>query len=90
MRVHISIHGQVQGVFFRHSAKQEAERLGIVGWVRNNPDGSVEIEAEGDKVQLEEFVRWCQKGPPSSYVEKVDVEWGETTVNFKTFEILRV
>ena len=58
MQAHIRIYGQVQGVFFRSYAKEVADRLGLVGWVKNNPDGSVETVAEGSKEKLEEFVKW--------------------------------
>lgn len=86
--VNIKIYGQVQGVFFRHSAKQEAEQLGIVGWTRNNADGSVEIEAEGSEKQLEEFIKWCKKGPVAANVEKVEVEWKKDLEEFEGFEII--
>lgn len=83
----IKVYGQVQGVFFRHSAKRIAERLGLVGWVRNADDGSVEVLAQGPKDKLEEFVAWCKKGPPAAKVEKVEIEWGEETRKFSKFEI---
>lgn len=88
MQVRIAIFGQVQGVFFRHSAKREAERLGLVGWVRNADDGSVEALAQGPKDKLEEFVAWCKKGPPAAKVEKVEVEWGEASNQFDNFNIV--
>lgn len=85
--VHIVISGRVQGVFFRQSAKREAEKLGIGGWARNNSDGSVEIEAEGDKAQLEEFIKWCKKGPSVAFVNNVEVEWSDYTEGFEEFSI---
>lgn len=87
-RVHIKIYGQVQGVFFRAYAKEMADRLGIVGWVRNNDDGSVEVLAEGPKDKLEEFVRWCKEGPSLAQVEKVEVDEQKTEDEFGNFEIV--
>lgn len=88
VQVKVRIYGQVQGVFFRHSAKREAERLGLVGWVKNNDDGSVEVLAQGPKDKLEEFVAWCKKGPPSASVEDVEVSWSRETDAFGSFEII--
>lgn len=88
-RVHILVSGMVQGVFFRHSARQLAEKLGLVGWIRNNPDGTVEALAQGEKKSLEEFIAWCKKGPSASQVEKVDIEWDDKQGDHNDFEILR-
>lgn len=73
----IRIFGRVQGVFFRASAREEARRLGLAGFARNEPDGSVLIEAEGDEPALERFVAWCRQGPPGARVERLDVEHGD-------------
>ena len=73
----IRICGRVQGVFFRASAREEARRLGLAGFARNEPDGSVLIEAEGAEAALERFIAWCRRGPPGARVERVDVEHGE-------------
>jgi acylphosphatase len=64
----IRVSGKVQGVFFRASTKTEADRLGIAGFVRNEPDGSVFIDAEGPDVALAEFTNWCRKGPSHARV----------------------
>ncbi|MBI2327581.1 acylphosphatase [Candidatus Curtissbacteria bacterium] len=88
VQVKVRIYGSVQGVFFRHSARKEAERLGLTGWVRNSDDGSVEAIAEGSKDKLEEFVAWCKKGPTAAEVEKVQVEWNEADENLERFEIV--
>jgi acylphosphatase len=61
----------VQGVWYRGSARAEARRLGLVGWARNRPDGSVEVLAEGPSERLEEFVEWCRRGPPAARVRTV-------------------
>lgn len=88
MQVNIRIAGQVQGVFFRRSAKEEADRLAIGGWVRNNRDGSVEIMAVGPKDQLDQFAAWCKKGPREAKVEKVDIKWEQNSKDFDKFEII--
>ena len=74
--VAIRISGKVQGVFFRASAQQEAERLGIKGYTRNEPDGSVYIEAEGQDERLQQFIAWCWKGPTRARVDQVTVSEG--------------
>jgi acylphosphatase len=63
--------GKVQGVFFRHSARLEAERLGIRGAARNLPDGSVEVLAAGDAAALDALREWLRRGPPLARVEEV-------------------
>ena len=75
--VHIVVHGRVQGVFFRAGTQKAAEGLGLAGWVKNCPDGSVEIHAEGNKEELEELVAWCRKGPPLASVSNMDLNWIE-------------
>ncbi|MEA1885837.1 MAG: acylphosphatase [Bacteroidota bacterium] len=70
----IRIKGRVQGVGFRHSAVREAKKNGITGYVRNAADGSVEIEAEGSRDSLNDFVEWCRKGPGFGYVESVTAD----------------
>ena len=88
--INFSIHikGRVQGVFFRASAKTEAERLGLTGFVRNNPDGSVHAEVEGEQKDIDEFISWCRSGPPLAKVTSVLSQPGELK-NFKTFELRR-
>ncbi len=89
MRRHlgIKIYGSVQGVFYRHSAKKEAEKLGITGFARNEPDGTVYIEAEGEEKDLEKFLGWCRKGPSLAQVQKVESEFSRELKNFKEFTI---
>jgi len=72
-RVRVVISGLVQGVFFRDSARRQAERLGVTGWVRNLPDGRVEAVFEGDSAWVRELVQWCHRGPPGAEVEEVSV-----------------
>ena len=69
----IRVHGRVQGVSFRAAARAEARRLGLAGFARNEPDGSVAIEVEGDEAALAAFVAWCRVGPPAARVERVEV-----------------
>ncbi len=71
----ITVTGRVQGVFFRASAMEAALSLGLAGWVRNLPDGSVEVYAEGGKSLVMEMIEWCRQGPPLAAVSGVDVRW---------------
>lgn len=69
----IKVFGQVQGVFFRITAKEKAEKLGIKILAENKPDGSVYIDAEGEEEKLDKFIKWCHIGPSLAQVEKVEV-----------------
>jgi len=69
----IKISGKVQGVWFRVEAKKLAEKLGIRGWVRNEPDGTVLIQVEGKKFALDDFIKWCHLGPERAKVEKIEI-----------------
>jgi acylphosphatase len=71
--VTLKVTGRVQGVSFRWYAAREAERLGVTGWVRNEPDGSVAAHAQGDADAVEAFVAWCRRGPSSASVRDVAV-----------------
>ncbi len=86
-QVHLNISGFVQGVFFRASAQQAARKLDLSGFVRNLPDGSVEIIAEGDEPLLNRLVEWCRKGPPGARVDEVTVDWKSAENRFKGFNI---
>ena len=72
-RVQVVISGVVQGVGFRYATSCEARRLGLSGWVRNLPDGRVELSAEGERDRLEQLLVWCRQGPPHAKVQSVDV-----------------
>jgi len=76
VRASLVISGEVQGVFYRQSAVEEARSLGLDGWIRNLPDGRVEAEAEGERAAVEAFVAWCRRGPPSARVVGVEQAWG--------------
>lgn len=71
--LNIKVYGLVQGIFYRATAKKEAEKLGIFGFARNEPDGSVYIEAEGEEKDLNQFIKWCKTGPSLSRVDKVEI-----------------
>jgi acylphosphatase len=75
VRVRIRVIGRVQGVAFRASTVDEAERLGLAGFVRNLRDGSVEVEAEGERKLVESLMHWCRRGPPAARVDSVESEW---------------
>jgi acylphosphatase len=84
----IRISGVVQGVFFRASTKERADSLKITGFVSNEPDGSVYVEAEGEEQDLSAFIQWCQQGPPRAKVQKFDMR-EEGLKNFARFVIAR-
>ncbi|MBP1748706.1 MAG: Acylphosphate phosphohydrolase [Deltaproteobacteria bacterium] len=86
-RAHIIVHGIVQGVYFRYRTQQEATGLDLTGWVKNLPDGSVEIMCEGEKEAVETLVRWSRTGPSGAFVERADVSFEKYTGGFPTFEI---
>ena len=73
VRRRVVVHGRVQGVFFRDSVRQRADGRGLAGWVRNRDDGAVEAVFEGDEEAAEDLVRFCESGPSSADVERVDV-----------------
>ncbi len=72
--VQIIVIGEVQGVFYRASAKDAANKLGIKGWIKNSADGSVEVRASGPETLLQQFIQWCAKGPARAKVSKVLIE----------------
>jgi len=84
----LKVSGKVQGVFFRASTEDVAEKLGIKGFVRNEINGSVYIEAEGEEKILKQFVDWCHHGPPHAVVENVSVVEGDVQ-HYTKFEINR-
>jgi len=71
--VSLRIEGRVQGVMFRDSARMEARRLGVAGSIRNEPDGTVSAEAEGEDAAVDRFIEWCREGPPPAEVTGVAV-----------------
>jgi len=87
-RLHIRISGDVQGVFFRAGAQSEALRLGLRGFVRNLPDGSVEVVAEGEEGALKRMLAWCMRGPKGASVSDVESEMLEASGEFSGFRIV--
>jgi acylphosphatase len=86
-RLHGIVSGIVQGVNFRWFAQRRAVELGLVGYVRNRSDGSVEFVAEGTRGALERMLDAVRVGPPSAVVENVDAQWGASTGEYHRFEI---
>jgi acylphosphatase len=76
-RARIVVRGRVQGVFFRAETRDRARSLGLSGWVRNVPDGSVEAVFEGGRDRIESILEWCRSGPGFAEVEDMDVAWEE-------------
>lgn len=86
--VRLVIKGKVQGVFYRATAKDVADLIGIKGWVRNLPDDNVEIVATAAEDVLQKFIAWCKQGPPRAWVDEVVVEEMDPG-EFKGFKIIR-
>ena len=87
-RVRAIVRGRVQGVFFRDFARKHAQRLGLVGWVRNLSDGmSVEVIAEGPPAALQELVAHLRRGPAGAYVQANDVKWEPARSEFSSFRV---
>jgi acylphosphatase len=78
-RALVRVRGRVQGVFFRAETRDRAWSLGVAGWVRNAPDGSVEAVFEGEEERVRSLVEWCRRGPSGARVDGVDVHWEEPT-----------
>jgi acylphosphatase len=76
-RAHVVIRGRVQGVFFRVETRDRARSLGLSGWVRNTPNGTVEAVFEGDRGRIESMLAWCRRGPAMARVDDVEVSWEE-------------
>ena len=74
-RAHVVVRGRVQGVWYRGSMQAEARRLGVAGWVRNLPDGSVAAEIEGERTAVDALIAWARQGPPGARVDDVRVQW---------------
>ncbi|MDY0906049.1 acylphosphatase [Pedobacter sp. CFBP9032] len=86
--IDIKVTGKVQGVFFRASTKAVADQMGIRGFVKNEKDGSVYIEAEAEQFILDAFIDWCKEGPEKSVVENVEISDGGLK-DFRNFEVVK-
>jgi acylphosphatase len=80
-----AVRGRVQHVGFRHYASAEAGKLGILGWIRNNSNGDVDVHAEGKPENLKKFLSWLRKGPPYGRVDDVSVNWLPPDGTYKRF-----
>ena len=86
-RLEATVIGLVQGVFFRQSTQREAARLLLVGWVANQPDGTVRVVAEGDESALRQLLDYLHRGPAKAWVERVETSWTEATGEFTDFRV---
>ena len=87
VRLHCIIKGRVQGVCFRQYTVDEAETLGLTGWVRNRSDGTVELVAEGESDKLKRLEEWCRQGPSYAHVTSVQAEYSDATREFGGFQV---
>jgi acylphosphatase len=87
VRRRVVVRGEVQGVFFRDSTRNEAESRGVSGWVKNRDDGAVEAVFEGPKEAVEAMLEWCRSGPARADVEDMDVSVDEDPDGLSGFEV---
>lgn len=87
VRAKVRFHGRVQGVYFRAHCEEQARAMGLSGYVRNLPKGSVEAMFEGDRSVVEACIEWNRTSQPAARVTSVDIEWSEATGEFRGFEI---
>lgn len=88
-QLQLVVRGRVQSVYFPASAQREARRLGIGGWVKLRPDGTLEILAEGEETAIRELYAWAQRGPSAARVDRVDTRWRSYTGEFVDFRIVQ-
>jgi acylphosphatase len=86
-RLEAIVHGLVQGVSFRYYTRQQAQRLGLTGWVANRPDGTVQVVAEGPDTALGTFSNFLLAGPPHARVDLVAADWLDATGEFRGFTV---
>ena len=85
---HATVRGRVQGVFFRDFVRRHASDLALTGYVRNlSHPRAVEVQAEGERSQLEKLLHHLHRGPPGAKVEEVELSWGDYTGNFSNFRV---
>lgn len=89
VRAHVLFYGRVQGVFFRANCQRKAVELGVAGWVRNLPDGSVEAVMEGEEGRVKELIQWCRHNQPYARVTDVRVEWEQPRGESGPFRVVR-
>lgn len=86
-QLHAIVHGHVQGVSFRYYTQRRAQALGVTGWVRNLPAGTVEVIAEGTQQQLDELIAFLRQGPAGACVTALDVDWLPASGQYADFNI---
>lgn len=87
VQAHLVVRGKVQGVYFRLSTKEQADALGLAGWVRNCSDGSVEMVVRGDSQSIEKLIAWCYYGPSHARVKDVRVDWQKEEGEMSDFAV---
>jgi len=87
VRAELQISGQVQGVWFRQSAKQTALKYDVCGWVCNRPDGSVAVVLEGERTAVQAVIDWCHHGPEMARVDDLQIDWKNPTGEFDRFQV---
>lgn len=87
-RAIIVVQGRVQGVFFRQETKSKAQEFGLLGWVKNEDDGTVKIVAEGEGEKIKELIKWLRVGPRFARVDEVKINWQKAQEEFSQFEII--
>jgi acylphosphatase len=86
-RLNASVTGAVQDVGYRYFIVRRARERNLTGWVKNRADGTVVVEAVGDRTQLEEFLRFIRVGPPAAHIAGVDTRWFEDEPDYKNFDV---
>ncbi|MFP4550942.1 MAG: acylphosphatase [Spirochaetales bacterium] len=81
------VHGRVQGVGFRYSTRSQAKRLGVKGFVRNEPDGTVRVDCEGNPTAVDQMAAWLKEGPGMAHVTDVEFTWRETEQGYARFTV---
>lgn len=87
-QVSLKIYGRVQGVFFRDSVRESAEKLKLTGWVKNELDGTVKVLAQGEENSLKELIEWCYNGPELAQVDKIDIDWQKIKEDYQNFQVI--
>ena len=88
-RLMLKVYGEVQGVFFRAQTKKKADELGLVGWVKNEADGSVKVVAQGEDERLNQLIDWCYN-IPSANVERIEIHWSDPLKDLQEFKDFRI
>lgn len=86
-RAHVFVLGEVQGIGFRNFVRWQARSLGLTGWVKNLPDGRVEVLVEGEESKVLNLLRLIKEGPPLAEVKRVDIDWEESSGQLSGFEV---